>query len=73
MSEENIKAVRDAAEAFNRGDLDTWFGDVAEDIDYRRSRAHPMTTARSTARTPCAPTCRTGKTPSTTSRASRSS
>jgi len=26
MSEENVKTVRDAAEAFNRGDLDTWAG-----------------------------------------------
>ena len=41
MSEENIKAVRDAAEAFNRGDLDTWFGDVAEDIDYRAVEGAP--------------------------------
>jgi ketosteroid isomerase-like protein len=35
MSEENVKAVRDAAGAFNRGDLDTWFEFLTDDIDYR--------------------------------------
>ena len=35
MSEENVKAVRDAAAAFNRGDLDTWSEFWADDIDYR--------------------------------------
>jgi ketosteroid isomerase-like protein len=35
MSEENVRIVRDAAEAFSRGDLDTWAGYWAEDIDYR--------------------------------------
>ena len=35
MSQENVKAVRDGAEAFNRGDLDTWAGYLADDIDYR--------------------------------------
>ena len=35
MSEENIKTVRDAAAAFNRGDLDALFEYWADDIDYR--------------------------------------
>jgi ketosteroid isomerase-like protein len=35
MSEENVKVVRDAAAAFNRGDLDTWFEFLTDDIDYR--------------------------------------
>jgi ketosteroid isomerase-like protein len=41
MSEENIKAVRDAAEAFKRGDLDTWTGLLADDIDYRAVEGAP--------------------------------
>jgi ketosteroid isomerase-like protein len=35
MSEENVKAVRDAAAAFNRGDLDTFSEFWTDDIDYR--------------------------------------
>jgi ketosteroid isomerase-like protein len=35
MSQENVEIVRDAAVAFNRGDLDAWFEYVADDIDYR--------------------------------------
>jgi ketosteroid isomerase-like protein len=35
MSQENVKTVRDAAAAFNRGDLETWFEYLADDIDYR--------------------------------------
>jgi ketosteroid isomerase-like protein len=35
MSEENVEIVRDAAAAFNRGDLDAWFEYCADDIDYR--------------------------------------
>jgi ketosteroid isomerase-like protein len=35
MSEENLKKIREAAAAFNRGDLDTWAKDWADDIDYR--------------------------------------
>ena len=35
MSDENVKAVRDAAAAFNRGDLDTWSEFWTDDIDYR--------------------------------------
>jgi ketosteroid isomerase-like protein len=41
MSEENIKTVRDAAVAFNRGDLDTWTEYVADDIDYRAVEGAP--------------------------------
>jgi ketosteroid isomerase-like protein len=41
MSEENVKTVRDAAEAFNRGDLDTWWQYVADDIDYRAVEGAP--------------------------------
>jgi ketosteroid isomerase-like protein len=35
MSEENIQTVRDAAAAFNRGDVDAWLEYLADDIDYR--------------------------------------
>jgi ketosteroid isomerase-like protein len=35
MSQENVEIVRDAAVAFNRGDLDAWFEYGADDIDYR--------------------------------------
>jgi ketosteroid isomerase-like protein len=35
MSQENVEIVRDAAAAFNRGDLDTWVESWADDIDYR--------------------------------------
>ena len=35
MSEENVQTVRNAAVAFNRGDLDTWAEYLADDIDYR--------------------------------------
>jgi ketosteroid isomerase-like protein len=35
MSQEYVEIVRDAAAAFNRGDLDTWIGYWTEDIDYR--------------------------------------
>ena len=35
MSQENVEIVRDAAVAFNRGDLDAWFEYWADDIDYR--------------------------------------
>jgi ketosteroid isomerase-like protein len=41
MSEENVKTVRDAAEAFNRGDLDAWAEYVADDIDYRAAEGAP--------------------------------
>ena len=35
MSQQNVEIVRDAAAAFNRGDLDAWFEYWADDIDYR--------------------------------------
>jgi ketosteroid isomerase-like protein len=41
MSEENVKTVRDAAEAFKRGDLDAWARYVADDIDYRAVEGAP--------------------------------
>src|SRR4029450_11721378 len=41
MSEKNVKTVRDAAEAFNRGDLDTWDEYIADDIDYRAAEGAP--------------------------------
>jgi ketosteroid isomerase-like protein len=41
MSEENVKTVRDAAEAFNRGDLDTWAEYFVDDIDYRAIEGAP--------------------------------
>jgi ketosteroid isomerase-like protein len=41
MSQENVEIVRDAAAAFNRGDLETWFEYVADDIDYRAAEGAP--------------------------------
>ena len=35
MSQENIQTVRDAAAAFNRGDVEAWLEYLADDIDYR--------------------------------------
>jgi len=35
MSQENVQVVIDAAAAFNRGDLDAWSENFADDIDYR--------------------------------------
>jgi ketosteroid isomerase-like protein len=35
MSQENIQTVRDAAAAFNRGNVDAWLEYLADDIDYR--------------------------------------
>jgi ketosteroid isomerase-like protein len=35
MSEENIELARNAAAAFNSGDLDAWFEYFTDDIDYR--------------------------------------
>ena len=36
-----MKTVGDAAEAFNRGDLDTWLEYIADDIDYRAIEGAP--------------------------------
>ena len=41
MSEENRKTVRDAAAAFNRGDLDAWLEYWTDDIDYRAAEGAP--------------------------------
>src|SRR5262245_27701764 len=41
MSEENVEFVRDAAMAFNRGDLDTWIEYWTDDIDYRAIEGAP--------------------------------
>jgi ketosteroid isomerase-like protein len=41
MSQENVELVRDAAVAFNRGDLDTWSEYIADDIDYRAVEGAP--------------------------------
>ena len=41
MSEENVEAVRKAAIALNRGDLVTWTGYFADDIDYRAVEGAP--------------------------------
>jgi uncharacterized protein len=35
MSQENVEIVREAAAAFNRGDLDAWLEYLADDIDHR--------------------------------------
>ena len=67
MSQENVKIVRDAFAAFNRGDLDALSSTGRTTSTTGRSRVRSMTVARCTARTPCAPTCRTGSTRSTTS------
>jgi ketosteroid isomerase-like protein len=41
MSQENIKTIRGAAAAFNRGDVDAWLEYVADDIDYRAIEGAP--------------------------------
>jgi ketosteroid isomerase-like protein len=41
MSEENVAVVRTAAEALTRGDLDTWAGYWADEIDYRAVEGAP--------------------------------
>jgi uncharacterized protein len=41
MSEENVKIVRDVAEAFSRGDLDAWIEYCTDDIDYRAIEGAP--------------------------------
>jgi ketosteroid isomerase-like protein len=38
---ENVEIVREAAAAFNRGDLDAWWEYWAEDIDYRAVEGAP--------------------------------
>jgi ketosteroid isomerase-like protein len=41
MSEQNARTVRNAAAAFNRGDLDTWAQCWADDVDYRAIEGAP--------------------------------
>jgi ketosteroid isomerase-like protein len=41
MSDENVRTVRDAAAAFNRGDMDAWLERCADDIDYRAVEGAP--------------------------------
>jgi ketosteroid isomerase-like protein len=41
MSEENVKTIREAAETFNRGDLDAWAEYFTDDIDYRAVEGAP--------------------------------
>jgi ketosteroid isomerase-like protein len=41
MSEENFKAVRESAVAFNRGDLDSAAEYLTDDIDYRAVEGAP--------------------------------
>jgi ketosteroid isomerase-like protein len=41
MSEENVKTVRDAFVAYNRGDLDAFLEYCADDIDYRAVEGAP--------------------------------
>jgi ketosteroid isomerase-like protein len=41
MSQENIEIARDAAAAFNRGDLDAWLEYLTVDIDFRAAEGAP--------------------------------
>ncbi len=41
MSEENVKTVRDAFVAYNRGELDAFLEYCADDIDYRAVEGAP--------------------------------
>jgi uncharacterized protein len=41
MSEENVKTIRKAAAAFNRGELDAWIEYCTDDIDYRAVEGAP--------------------------------
>jgi|SRR5687767_7308357 ketosteroid isomerase-like protein len=41
MSQENVEIVRQAAAAFNRGDLDAWWEYLADDIDHRAVEGAP--------------------------------
>ena len=41
MSQENVRTIRDAAAAFNRGDMYAWLELCAEDIDYRAVEGAP--------------------------------
>jgi ketosteroid isomerase-like protein len=41
VSEQNVEAVRRAWEAFDRGDLETFFADVAADVEFEEDPAFP--------------------------------
>jgi len=41
MSHEQVEAVRRAWEGFNQGDLDAFFADVAEDVEFEEDPAFP--------------------------------
>jgi ketosteroid isomerase-like protein len=41
MSQENVEILREAAAAFNRGDLDAWLEYLADDIDHRAAEGAP--------------------------------
>ena len=41
MSQQNVEAVRRAWEAFNRGDLDSFFADVAAEVEFVEDPAFP--------------------------------
>jgi ketosteroid isomerase-like protein len=41
MSQENVEVVRRAWDAFNRGDLDAFMADVAEDAEFEEDPAFP--------------------------------
>jgi ketosteroid isomerase-like protein len=41
VSQENVEIVRRAWEAFNRGDLDAFMADVAEDAEFEEDPAFP--------------------------------
>jgi hypothetical protein len=70
MSQENVQIIIDTAAAFNRGD-DAWLEYWADDIDYRAVEGAPDDPGPIHGRPGCALTCRTGSTPSISSRSSR--
>ncbi len=41
MSQENVEIAREAAAAFNRGDLHAWFEYLTDDIDFRAADGAP--------------------------------
>jgi ketosteroid isomerase-like protein len=41
MSAQNVEAVRRAWEAFNRGDLETFFADTAADVEFEEDPVFP--------------------------------
>jgi ketosteroid isomerase-like protein len=41
MSQENVEMVLKAAEDWNRGDMDAWFGLFADDVVLRAAKGWP--------------------------------